>query len=194
MAVLLGAVSLLLSTTALPVYAQQQTITSPYWTVDVSYGSLNVTAGQRFPITMTVHIVHTVYDMQISAFGNNLKFDNNQGGGSTISLGQISGGNVRQDVELYVTVPPNAPTGNVYNVTIQAQSYNSPAGPFGLRSPLDGPTVQGMSMLLRVVPTPPVVVGGGGGGGGIPEYSFGLLATSVFTILLVGAYLVARRR
>ena len=81
-----------------------------------------------------------------------MDISNSQSSGSSCSWGQLNAEDVRQ-VDFTIKVPSDAHIGNQYNITIAVSSYGTPAGPFGIRSPLDYPdATSSKSFVIQVAP------------------------------------------
>lgn len=166
---------------ASPVHAQSQSLTIKGWTMTVSWTGTDQPAGSATTVTILIHVLQTVYNLQVSVTGQGLSVSNDQGSGGSYGWDQLNQGDVRQ-IQFVVSTPSQAQVGNQYNATVGAQSYSTPAGPFGWRAPWDSPSSSAAtSFLLHVVPVPTLGEQGGGG----PDWGLLAVAAAVGFVLVV---------
>jgi len=152
MLVALAALLVVLSSDSAAVHAQATNVSSQDWSISIAWTYPDQPSGSATTITAVVNVFQTVYNLQITVNGQDLKIGNNLGSGNSYSWNQLNQGDTRQ-ILFVVTTPSQAPVGNKYNVTVKAQSYSTPAGAFGLRSPFDAPNDKAStSFLLQVTP------------------------------------------
>lgn len=178
----------ILGAMASPAHAQGRTLTTTGWDMTVSWAGTDQPAGSSTTVTVLIHVLQTVYNLQVSVTGQGLSVGSDQGSGSSYSWDQLKQGDIRQ-IQFVVTTPSNAQVGNQYNATVGAQSYATPAGPFGWRAPWDAPnSVDSASFLLYITPIPALGQQGG-------SFNWGLLAVAggVGLVIAVGvAYALSR--
>ena len=173
---------------ASPVSAQGTALATKGWTMAVSWTGTDQPAGSSTTVTVLIHVLQTIYNLQVSVTGQGLSVSNDQGSGSAYSWDQLKQGDIRQ-IQFVVTTPSNAEAGNQYNATVGAQSYATPAGPFGWRAPWDAPNnVDSASFLLGITPVPTLGQQGVG-------FDWGLLAVASGAGLVIAvavAYALSR--
>lgn len=130
-----------------------------------------------------------MYDLQITVTGQDLSISNNLGSGNSYTWGLLNEGDARQ-IQFLVTTPSEAPVGNRYNVTVQTQSYSTPAGLFGARLPFDSPSDKASTSFLLYVT--PVQVIEQQAGGAIDWGPIAAVAVGVSILVVVLLYIWSR--
>ncbi len=186
---LVAVLGLLLTLAALhSASAQTNTLSSPDWTITATPGTLSQVSGGATTITVVVDTLNTVYNLGVTVTAQDLTITNDQSSGNSFSWSQLNQGDSRQ-VVFTLTIPTSAVVGNQYNLTVEAQSYSTSPGPFGVRSPLDHPSATSQtSFLLQVVPVPALPTSGGGGASSTP-----LVVAAVVGVLVVAVFYMSRR-
>jgi hypothetical protein len=173
-----------------PVNATQSGgINSRDWTIALAWTNPNQPSGGGTTVDLIVNVTNTAYDLTITVAGQGITVSNNLGSGDSYSWSQLNQGDTRQ-IEFTLTTPSQAPVGDRYNVTVLAQSYSTPAGPFGVRSPFDSPNKASTSFLLSVTPVQVTnqLQNNSVNWGGLAAASIGGIS-----LVLAGLYLWSRR-
>lgn len=185
---LLAGVGFLLISSPSATHAAGSSINAKDWTISTSWSNPDQPSGSATTVTLNVYVSLTAYNLQVTVSGRDLTINNNLGSGNSYSWDQLNEGDTRQ-IQFVVTTPSQAPVGNRYNVTVQAQSYSTPPGTFGLRSPFDSPADKGStSFLLQVTPFQVITPQGGS----IDWGSISLVAVGVIILAVALLYLWSR--
>jgi len=187
-ALVLAGIALILFSSPSVTHAAGSSINAKDWTISTSWSNPDQPSGSATTVTLNVYVSQTVYNLQVTVSGQDLTINSNLGSGNSYSWDQLNEGDTRQ-IQFVVTTPSQAPVGNRYNVTVQAQSYSTPPGTFGLRSPFDSPADKGStSFLLQVTPFQVITPQGGS----IDWGSISLVAVAAIIFAVAALYLWSR--
>jgi hypothetical protein len=164
--------------------APQQNLTAGSWNVTLFPPSA-VNPGTSATLSLSVEIRADAYNLKISVASSGLSVTNSLGGGNIAGWDNLHDRDVRE-VDFYLSAPSSAPIGQVYSVQVGIESYTTPTGPFGLRSPLEGPEANAHSSFsLQVVPFLIVPQQGPGLLAALPLIAIGVMVM-VAVVVLIG--------